>query len=57
MRREMMYSFLILLHNVLFTLLIVMGSFSHSSTVSITALTYWIIGWIIIFRNRKEIEL
>ena len=51
------FVFLIFLHNLIFSLLIVFSSYNQSFLASILALTYWIIGWLIIFRKRKLAEM
>ncbi len=55
--RKTSFIFLVFLHNVIFSLLVIFGSYSQSFPASIVALIYWIIGWLIIFRERKLVEM
>ena len=54
--RKISFIFLVFLHNLIFSLLVVFGSYNQSFPTSIAALIYWIIGWLIIFRKRKLAE-
>jgi hypothetical protein len=55
--KKISFIFLVFLHNLLFSLLVVFGSYSQSFLASIVALVYWILGWLIIFRERKLTEM
>jgi len=55
--KKISFIFLVFLHNLLFSLLVVFGSYSQSFLASIVALVYWILGWLIIFRERKLAEM
>jgi hypothetical protein len=55
--REKNFLFLVFLHNMVFSLLIVLNSVINSLLLSAIGLTYWIIGWLIIFKKRKSAEI
>jgi len=46
--------FLVLIHNLVFSLLVILGANSDSLLTSAAIpITYWIAGWIIIFEKRR----
>jgi hypothetical protein len=56
--RKTSFIFLVFIHNLVFSLLVILSSF-HQSFLASTggALIYWIAGWLIIFRERKLAEM
>jgi hypothetical protein len=59
--RKSVFVFLVFIHNLVFTALILLNSFSHSFEnqilVSAIAITYWIAGWALLYRERESAEV